>query len=313
MRIRIASFANWWIAFSRKRMLDPRVLASIADLELVARIVVDGVVSGLHRSPFHGYSAEFSQYRHYQPGDDLKYVDWKLFARTDRVFTKQYRETTNLTGQQAIDASASMQFRGGSGVSKFAYARILAAALGYLISSQGDALGLAVYGGDPTTHVGARLGRSHFRKVLAALDDTAAEDGGGADESGVRQAIDLLRGRGLLLVFTDAYEEDVLERECRRALRMGHEVALFHVLTREEVEFPYCGDLELEDVETGRRVVTNAGSIATSYRAEMAAFIERWRARAAAQGFAYSTALTDVPPDRLLRAYVLKRSEAARQ
>jgi uncharacterized protein (DUF58 family) len=294
-------------------MLDPRVLASIADLELVARIVVDGTVSGLHRSPFHGYSAEFSQYRHYRPGDDLKYVDWKLFARTDRVFTKQYRETTNLAGQLAIDASASMEFRGNNGVGKFDYARVLAASLGHLISSQGDAIGLAVYDDSLVTHVGARLGRAHFRKVLAALSSATTVKGGGADEGGIGKSIDLLRGRGLVLVFTDCYEEDALEDELRRAIRMGQEVALFQVLTREEIEFPYYGDLDVEDVETGRRVVTNAGRIATDYRAAMAAFVERWRARAAAQGFAYATALTDSPPDRLLRAYLLKQSTVVRK
>lgn len=294
-------------------MLDPKVLASIADLELVARIVVDGTSSGLHRSPFHGYSAEFSQYRHYRPGDDLKYVDWKLYARTDRVFTKQYRETTNLAGQLAIDASASMAFRGGNGVSKFDYARVLAASLGHLISSQGDAVGLAVYGGCEVAQVAARLGRSHFRKVLAGLSNARTGKGRALEGGGVRKAIDLVRGRGLLLLFTDAYEEDVLELELRRAIRIGHEVAFFHVLTREEIEFPYRGDLEVEDVETGRRVVTNGGRIATGYRTAMAAFVERWRSRASAQGFAYSTALTDMPPDRLLRAYLLKQATVLRQ
>ncbi len=110
-------------------LLDPAVLSAIGDLELVARVTVDGTVSGLHRSPFHGYSAEFSQYRHYRPGDDLKYVDWKLFARTDRLYTKQYRETTNLPAQVAVDASASMAYQGSGPVSKLAYARLLAAAL----------------------------------------------------------------------------------------------------------------------------------------------------------------------------------------
>ena len=109
-------------------LLDPAVLSAIGDLELVARVTVDGTVSGLHRSPFHGYSAEFSQYRHYRPGDDLKYVDWKLFARTDRVYTKQYRETTNMPAQVAVDASASMAYQGTGPVSKLAYARLLAAA-----------------------------------------------------------------------------------------------------------------------------------------------------------------------------------------
>src|SRR5262245_22161681 len=113
---------------SRMR-LDPGALAAIGDLELVSKRIVDGTISGLHRSPFHGYSAEFSQYRHYRPGDDLKYVDWKLFARTDRVYTKQFRETTNMASAIVVDTSASMKFPAGAPLSKFRYAVIAAAAL----------------------------------------------------------------------------------------------------------------------------------------------------------------------------------------
>src|SRR5512145_2606436 len=128
-------------------MLDPVLLNAIGDLELVARVTVDGSASGLHRSPFHGYSAEFSQYRHYRAGDDLKHVDWKLFARTDRFYTKQYRETTNLRALAAVDASASMGYRDAGGVSKLDCARMLAAALAHLLIGQGDAVGFAGYGG----------------------------------------------------------------------------------------------------------------------------------------------------------------------
>src|SRR5215211_2139520 len=126
-------------------MLDPLLLSAIHDLEVVARVTVEGALSGLHRSPFHGYSAEFSQYRHYRAGDDLKYVDWKLFARTDRVYTKQYRETTNLVSQVVVDASASMAYGGERGAGKLDYARLLAAALAHLLARQGDAVGLVVY------------------------------------------------------------------------------------------------------------------------------------------------------------------------
>src|SRR5689334_8274482 len=136
----------------------PEVLAGIADLELAARIVVEGLVSGLHRSPFHGYSAEFSQYRHYRPGDDLKYVDWKLAARTDRVYTKQFRETTNTAASIVVDTSASMAFPDGD-LSKARYAIVAAAALAHLISTQGDAVGLVT----ANTFLGARAGRQHLR------------------------------------------------------------------------------------------------------------------------------------------------------
>src|SRR5262245_37732137 len=131
-RLRSQPTGDWRLTTDDWRlMLDPILLTSIADLELVARVTVDGTISGLHRSPFHGYSAEFSQYRHYRPGDDLKYVDWKLFARTDRIYTKQYRETTNLMVQIAVDASASMSYAGAGRVSKLDYARVIAAALAH--------------------------------------------------------------------------------------------------------------------------------------------------------------------------------------
>ena len=158
-------------------MLDPVLLSSIGDLELVARVVIDGTVSGLHRSPFHGYSAEFSQYRHYRAGDDLKYIDWKLFARTDRLYTKQYRETTDMVAEIAVDASASMGFRGRTGVTKIEYARLLAAALAHLISRQGDAVGLVVYDDALRHYLPSRAGPSHLRRLLVELTKLDASGG----------------------------------------------------------------------------------------------------------------------------------------
>src|SRR5919108_12720 len=150
-------------------MLDPALLTSIGDLEMIARVTVDGTLSGLHRSPFHGYSAEFAQYRHYRPGDDLKYVDWKLFARTDRLYTKQFRETTNLSAQIVLDRSGSMDFADQRTPTKFEYARILAGALAFLIAGQGDAVGLAQGGDERGAFLPPRAGRSHLRALLAAL------------------------------------------------------------------------------------------------------------------------------------------------
>src|SRR5919106_1168006 len=131
---------------SRAHVVTSAELQSLRDLELVTRATVEGLRQGLHRSPFHGYSAEFSQYRHYRPGDDFKYIDWKLFARTDRVYTKQFRETTNLLCEIAIDSSGSMAYAGRARVTKFACARLFAASLAHLLIRQGDAAGLVCYG-----------------------------------------------------------------------------------------------------------------------------------------------------------------------
>jgi len=290
----------------------PDVLAGIADLELVARLVVDGLVSGLHRSPFHGYSAEFSQYRHYQQGDDLKYVDWKLFARTDRVYTKQFRETTNMAAMMVVDTSASMAFAGltstaaaaaGGAPSKFRYAVIAAAALAHLIAGQGDAVGLQ--GGE--RFIAPRAGRHHLRTVLAALSGLGAQ-GAWAGAGDVRRAAERLKRRGLLVVLSDFYDdEDRTLAELRRAHRMGHEVVLFQILTRDEIELPYRRDVELTDLETGRRLAINAGLARRDYQDAVAAFLEQWRSRAAAEGFQYSLIVTDVPPQRALRNFLLAR------
>jgi len=300
---------------------SPEVLARIADLELVARIVVEGLVSGLHRSPFHGYSAEFSQYRHYRPGDDLKYVDWKLVARTDRVYTKQFRETTNMASAIVLDTSGSMNFpsagsertrptASGVGrvlsdppVTKFRYAVIAAAALAQLISGQGDAIGLLA----GERFLAPRAGRQHLRGLLAGLS-SLTPGGGWSAADNVRRAAERLKRRGLLLVLSDFYDDE--ERtlvELRRAARMGHEVVLLQILSRDEIELPYRRDLEFTDLESGRTLAINAGLARRDYKDAVAAFLERWHSRAGAEGFQYSLIVTDTPPDRALRNFLLAR------
>jgi len=286
-------------------LAGPELLAGIADLELIARIIVEGLVSGLHRSPFHGYSAEFSQYRHYRPGDDLKYVDWKLVARTDRVYTKQFRETTNMASAIVLDTSASMAFP--ETVSKFRYAVMASAALAHLVSGQGDAVGLVSRRGGELLYVAPRAGRQHLRGVLAALSSLTADAEFRADET-IRRAAERLTRRGLLLVLSDFYDtEERTFAELRRAARMGHEVVLFQIMSRDELDFPYRRDLEFTDLETGRRVAINAGLARREYKDAVAAFLERWRMRAGAEGFQYSLVVTDTPPDRALRNFLLAR------
>ncbi len=290
--------------------LDPVVLAALSDLELVARVIVDGTLSGLHGSPFHGYSAEFSQYRHYRPGDDLKYVDWKLFARTDRLYTKQYRETTNLAALLVVDMSRSMAFAGRGGVAKLQYAKILAGALAHLISGQGDAIGLVLHDDAVRKYVPSRTGQSHLRGVLTALSH--AEPGGGTStSSALRRAVDLLGRRGLILVVSDLYDEDeAVERELRRAVLIGHEVAVFHLVSRDELEFPFTHDVELEELESHRSILAGP-SVAAAYRRDFAEFLERWRGRCAKHRVDYSRILTDQPLDAALRGYLLRRAGSA--
>jgi uncharacterized protein (DUF58 family) len=287
--------------------LDPRVLSAISDLELVARVTVDGTVAGLHRSPFHGYSAEFSQYRPYRAGDDLKYVDWKLYARTDRFYTKQFRETTNLLSLLALDASGSMGFAGANGITKFTYARLLAAALSHLMAGQGDGIGLVVYDDTLRQFIPSRTGRSHLRSLLVALSKVEPA-GRTAPAAALRRGAELLKRRGLILLFSDLYDdEEALERELRRAVRMGHEVAVFHVLTAEEMTLGLAGEVEVEDLESGQTVLTRASVASGPYQERFSAFLARWRTRCTSHGIDYTRALTDAPLDEALRGFLLRR------
>ena len=287
-------------------VLDPVVLSAIHDLELVARLTVEGALVGLHRSPFHGYSAEFSQYRHYRPGDDFKYVDWKLFARTDRVYTKQFRETTNVRVQLVVDASASMGFRGRGPVSKLEYARLIAAGFAHLVIGQGDAAGLAVYDAAIRVAIAPRGGRSHLRSLLVAL--SAVKPGGTTGTAAaLRRTVDLLRTRGVLVFVSDLYDdEEAVDAELKRAARIGHDVIVFHVLTPDEVTLDLHGATELEDMESGRTAFAGAESV-VAYNARLAQFLQRWRDRCAAYGIDYSQVRTDMPLDTTLRAYLLQR------
>ena len=291
-------------------MLDPVLLSAMGDLEFVARVTVEGALSGLHRSPFHGYSAEFSQYRHYRSGDDLKYVDWKLFARTDRIYTKQFRETTNVRMQVVLDASASMGYRSHGGASKLEYGRVLGAALTHLVAGQGDATGLTVYDDQIRSYLASRPGRSHLRAVLAQLANTEAR-GRTASAAALRRAVDLLRSRGVLVLISDLLEDDeAADGEIRRASRMGHDVSVFHVLTPDELEWHWSGNLELEDSETGRRVLS-AQAAGAEYGRRVEAFVQRWRARCTEAGIEYILARTDASPAHTLREYLLHRGHGA--
>jgi uncharacterized protein (DUF58 family) len=288
-------------------VLDPAALSAIADLELVSKRVVDGTISGLHRSPFHGYSAEFSQYRHYRSGDDLKYIDWKLFARTDRLYTKQFRETTNLQCAIALDASASMNYASRGGVSKFQYARLLTASLAHLVSRQGDAVGLVIYADGLKHYLPSRGGPSHLRSLLLTLGRTEPM-GTTAAGAALSRLLDLFQRRGLLIVVSDLYDEDAtVDRALKRAAHTGHEVIVFHVLTRDEVEWPFRGDVEIEDAETGERVLSNG----SKYREAISAFLERWRTRSATYGIDYVRVFTDTPLDAALRGYLRRRTAGA--
>jgi uncharacterized protein (DUF58 family) len=317
----------------RAHVLSSSELSSLRDLELVARTTVEGLRQGLHRSPFHGYSAEFSQYRHYRPGDDLKYVDWKAFGRTDRLYSRQFRETTNLATLFVVDVSRSMAFPavapkardGAAGPafaedphavasidqqgSKFALARAAAAVLATLVIDQGDAAGLlSVSDRDERSarYVPARSGRHHLHLLLAAMARLQCVGREGVSVA-LRRATTLLARRGLVIVLSDFYEEEIALAEIRRLARMGHDVIVFQVMAREEMVLPAAGAAEFEDAETGDVMFTNAAGVAAEYARNVAAFLTRIRQAVEREGLDYMQLVTGDHLERSLRRFLVTR------
>ena len=290
--------------------LSPAVVAAIDDLELAARVVVEGLRVGGHRSPFHGHGAEFQQHRPYRAGDDLKYLDWKVFARSDRLYTRTFRETTNVSVMLVLDTSASMAFPE-SGLSKFRYASIVAAALAYLASEQGNAVGLMTMTDGRLEYLPARSGRVHLRTLLARIDNLKPS-GAWQPATVLQRAAELLQRRGLLLVLSDFYDDEAAtQRELRHIVQRGHDAAMLQVVARDERSLTFKGQLELRDLESGEKRVIDSIAAGTAYREAMSAFLERTRSFAQHDGIDYGLFDTADAPERALRDYLVRR--AARQ
>ena len=285
---------------SRPHVVTSSELQSLRDLELVTRATVEGLRQGLHRSPFHGYSAEFSQYRHYRPGDDLKYVDWKAFARTDRVYTRQFRETTNLAALLVIDVSTSMNFSG-----KFVLARTIAAILGTLVLDQGDAAGLLAIGAR-THFVPPRSGHHHLRVVLSGLSALAPEGTTPIDE-GLRRAATLMKRRGVVMVLSDFYEDAAALPQLRRLSRMGHDVIAIQTLAREELSLEAGGAAEFVDLESGRKLLIQPSAIREQYSHAVADWLASIEGQIRREGMDYLRVSTGEPLEPALRRFLVGR------
>ena len=295
------------------RVLSPSAIAALDDLELAARLIVEGARSGGHRSPFHGFTAEFSQHRPYRPGDDLKYLDWKLLGRTDRLYSRRFQETTNLSVMLVLDTSGSMNFPDPKDrhAAKFTYAVLIAAALAHVIAEQGDAVGLMTMREGRLVYLPPRGGRTHVHALFAMLATLAP--GGVCDLDRVlSRSGELLKRRGCVLAISDFYDaSDATFRELRRVSRRGHDVALLQTLSPEEIAFPYDGAIEFEDLETEERRALDAGAAASAYRDAVAAFVETCRTQAHRDGLDYVLMPTDVAPEHALRSYLLRRAASS--
>jgi uncharacterized protein (DUF58 family) len=292
-----------------QRYLDPEVLARVGFSPLLARVVVEGFLNGLHKSPFHGFSVEFADHREYVPGDDLKYLDWALYARTDHYYIKRFEEETNLRSYIVLDRSASMAFGTGN-LTKWDYSCFLATCLAYLILRQQDAAGLALFGAKPGLFVPPRCRRSHLRQLMSVMVNNAPA--GTTDVSAsLRSIVRNLKRRGLVIVISDLIDDPV---ETLKSIRLlgshRHDVIVFHVQDAAEMDFSFEGAALFKDMETGEEMEIDPASLRASYLEQMEDLCRFYRKGLSEVGIDYYLINTKQSYDKALSAYLERRAKS---
>ena len=291
-----------------RRFLQPEVISKLSNLELKARLVVEGFITGLHRSPYHGFSVEFAEHRQYMPGDPIRNIDWKLFAKSDRYFVKEFEEETNLKAYILLDASASMGYTS-SKISKLEYSRYLAASLTYLMLKQRDSVGLLVFDEGIRRYIPPKAARSHLNIILKELDSAEASektDVGGA----FHELAERIKRRGLIIVISDLFDEpDRLLVGLKHFRHKKHEVIVFHVLDPYEKDFSYSREAKFIDMETGEEILTNPWQVRGSYKERLGDFITDFRRECRESMIDYFPIDTSTSFDISLFAYLGKRAK----
>jgi uncharacterized protein (DUF58 family) len=286
--------------------LDPAVVARLGTLELKARTIVEGVLSGLHRSPYKGFSVEFAEYRQYIPGDDLATIDWKVFARSDRHYVKKFEEETNLDCHLMLDVSGSMGYGSGA-MTKLEYGRCLAASLGYLLNRQRDAIGVMAFDSEIVSMLppGARPG--HLRALLLELDRLRV--GRETDMAKpLRQLCEAITKRGMVVMVSDLLDEpEAVVRGLKHFQFRGSDVIVFHVLDRDELEFPFDRATRFKDLETAEEVMAVPRLVRDDYLKEIGELIDFYKRELGAAGIDYTLVRTDEPLEMALLSYLSTR------
>jgi uncharacterized protein (DUF58 family) len=291
------------------RFVEPKVLARIGNLELLARTVVDGFINGLHRAPFFGASIDFAEHRGYVAGDDIRRVDWRLYARTDRYYVKQYEADTNTNFTILLDVSKSMGFAS-AGVTKLEYASFLGACLAYLAQRQRDRTGILTFDSELVTYVPASA--KHFNVVLHTLDRARAERPGHLSAP-LNVMAEHFKRRGILCLISDFYDEPDAILDAIKPLRfLGNDLIVFHVLDPQEIEFKYDDAASFEDLESGEQMPVVPDAFREQYRALIREHIDRLTAKFSEQRIDYAQIVTSEPLDRALFSYLSSRERLMR-
>ncbi len=290
-------------------LLDPKALAKLATVKLRARAVVEGVLSGLHKSPHQGQSVEFAEHKEYAPGDEIRHIDWKAYGKFDKYYVKRFEHETNLRATIALDASASMNYAS-DGVSKLDVGCALAASLAYLLMRQQDAVGLMVFREDGVRYVPPRASAGHLQAILGELEGLQGKGRTRLGEAAERLSEKAQR-RAAVFVISDLFDEDptALRRLLQLRLRKN-DLSIFHVLDPAEVDFPFEDNTLFLSMEDDRREQANPREIRESYLEEMQAFLAASKKTCSEADCDYQAVRTDEPLDRVLLRYLARRERA---
>ena len=297
-----------------QQYLDPKVLSKIQRLDIRARLVVEGFITGLHKSPYHGYSVEFASHREYVPGDEIKHIDWKVWARADRLYIKQYEEETNLRGTILLDCSKSMRYGEGAawGLGKFDYAATLAASLAYLLQQQQDAVGLVTFDQRIRTKLPSSSHPSHLKLLLHELGRTQPDHG--TEVAGIfHRLAEEIGKRGLVALISDLFiGQQTLLETLRHFRHRRHEVVVFHLLHNDELTFPFQENTLFRGLEEDVQVLTEPRALRKSYLEALDRFLGGVRRCCASCGIDYVQVNTREPLDAALSAYLAFRQRTLR-
>jgi uncharacterized protein (DUF58 family) len=295
-----------------RKFLPPDAVKRVARLELRARQIVEGFLSGAHRSPYFGQSVEFVQHRQYVAGDDVRHVDWKVWARQDRLVIKQYEEDTNLRCALLVDSSASMRYGRGS-LNKFDYACTLAACIAFLVLRQQDAVGSVMFDNRIRSRVPYRTARNHLNAILTSLGETEPADKTDLDAI-FKEVVELFPKRGLMVLISDLLgaEESTL-RGIDTLRRAGHDVMVLHILDDDELDFPFADPTRFEGLETADTLTCNPRALREGYLEALERFLDRVRRACAASKSDYLLMRPSQSPDAVLARILNQRMQALRR
>lgn len=276
-------------------------------MEIRARTVVEGMIEGQHKSPFKGFNVEFSEYRQYVPGDPLKDIDWKVYARTDKFYIKEHEEETNLSGYLVMDTSGSMSYKGAGAMSKIDYASTLAASLAYLMLKQQDSVGLVTFADGLRKMIRPRTGMAHLKAVCSELEATRA-----SETTNIGESLDMvgqsMKKRGIFILFSDLMDNaEVIIKKLRQLKTRRHEIVLYHVLDRDEINFPFDDTTIFRDLEDRSEITTDAFTLREEYLKRVRTLLNTFKSALRKSGIDYLIADTSTPLEANLRSFFTRR------